>query len=117
MVMKDSSIQEDMDTRKVEQQCRYFNAKVKEDHQSHGTDETLKDTIANYPTPWHCFVIAVRNEFLEANATTVKIILEIINSMTIDFMEIPIIDGMIANRYELQLEDVQEWHINRMVTK
>lgn len=65
--------------------------------------------IDNCPTPWPCFVIAVRNEFLEANESVVKIILEIINNTTIDFKEIPSIDRMIANRYELQLEDVQEW--------
>ncbi|MBJ7882454.1 substrate-binding domain-containing protein [Gelidibacter salicanalis] len=65
--------------------------------------------VANCPTPWPCFVIAVRNEFLEANENVVKIILEIINNTTIDFKEIPSIDRMIANRYALELEDVQEW--------
>lgn len=65
--------------------------------------------IANCPTPWPCFVIAVRNEFLQANESVVKIILEIINNTTIDFKEIPSIDRMIANRYALKLEDVQEW--------
>ncbi|MBA6154162.1 substrate-binding domain-containing protein [Gelidibacter maritimus] len=65
--------------------------------------------IDNCPTPWPCFVIAVRDEFLKANENVVKIVLEIINNTTIDFKEIPSIDRMIANRYELQLEDVQEW--------
>lgn len=65
--------------------------------------------LDNCPTPWPCFVIAVRNEFLEANESIVKIILEIINNTTIDFKEIPSIDRMIANRYALKLEDVQEW--------
>lgn len=65
--------------------------------------------IANCPTPWPCFVIAVRNEFLEAHGSMVKIILEIINNTTIDFKEIPSIDRMIANRYNLELSDVQEW--------
>lgn len=65
--------------------------------------------IANCPTPWPCFVIAVRNEFLEANETTVKLILETINNTTIDFKDIPSIDRMIANRYAIQLDDVQEW--------
>ncbi|WP_027126370.1 substrate-binding domain-containing protein [Gelidibacter mesophilus] len=65
--------------------------------------------IANCPTPWPCFVIAVRNELLKANESIVKIILEIINNTTIDFKEIPSIDRMISNRYELKLEDVQEW--------
>ena len=54
-------------------------------------------------------MIAVRNEFLEANKTVVKNILEVINNTTIDFKDIPSIERMIANRYELQLEDVQEW--------
>lgn len=72
-------------------------------------DSGIFRRIGNCPTPWPCFVIAVRNEFLEANTTTVKIILEIINNTTIDFKEIPSIDRMIANRYELQLQDVQEW--------
>ncbi|MEO5789915.1 MAG: substrate-binding domain-containing protein [Gelidibacter sp.] len=65
--------------------------------------------IANCPTPWPCFVIAVRNEFLEVNESVVKAILEVINNTTVDFKEIPSIDRMIANRYDLQLEDVQEW--------
>ncbi|MCK0123939.1 substrate-binding domain-containing protein [Gelidibacter sp. F2691] len=65
--------------------------------------------IGNCPTPWPCFVIAVRDEFLAANENLVKIILEIINNTTIDFKEIPSIDRMIANRYALELEDVQEW--------
>lgn len=65
--------------------------------------------VGNCPTPWPCFVIAVRDEFLAANENLVKIILEIINNTTIDFKEIPSIDRMIANRYALELEDVQEW--------
>ncbi len=65
--------------------------------------------IANCPTPWPCFVIAVRNEFFEAHETVVKSILKVINNTTLDFKEIPSIDRMIANRYQLQLEDVQEW--------
>lgn len=65
--------------------------------------------IANCPTPWPCFVIAVRNEFLEENEDDVKIILEIINNTTIDFKDIPSIDKTISNRYSLELSDVQEW--------
>ncbi len=72
-------------------------------------DSGIFRRIANCPTPWPCFVIAVRNEFLQANESVVKIILEIINNTTIDFKEIPSIDRMIANRYALKLEDVQEW--------
>ena len=35
--------------------------------------------------------------------------MKIINNTTIEFKDIPSIDRTIANRYEQQLEDVQEW--------
>ena len=35
--------------------------------------------------------------------------MEIINNTTQEFKDIPSIDKTIANRYEQQLEDVQEW--------
>ncbi|MFV9551109.1 substrate-binding domain-containing protein [Algibacter sp. PT7-4] len=65
--------------------------------------------IDNCPSPWPCFVIAVRNEFIENNEKDLKTILNIINNTTIDFKNIPSIDKSIANRYEQQLEDVKEW--------
>jgi len=45
MVMAESTVLEDIETGKVERQCRYFKAKVLENHQSEGVDETLKDCI------------------------------------------------------------------------
>lgn len=65
--------------------------------------------IADCPTPWPCFVIAVRNEFLQKNTSTVELILEIINNTTIEFKEIPSIDRTLATRYNQKLEDIQEW--------
>lgn len=65
--------------------------------------------IADCPTPWPCFVIAVRNEFLKNNASTVELILDIINNTTIEFKEIPSIDRTLASRYNQKLEDIQEW--------
>lgn len=61
------------------------------------------------PTPWPCFVIAVRNDVLEKEEDAIKTILEIINTTTEEFKMIPSIDRMIAHRYDQQLEDVQEW--------
>lgn len=87
-------------------------------------DSQVFRRVGTCPTPWPCFVIAVRNEFLEANPTTLKIILEIINNTTIDFKEIPSIDRMISNRYHIKLDDVNEWlsltewsqsHVNKTV--
>ena len=38
-----------------------------------------------------------------------KTILNIVNTTTEEFKDIPSIDRMIANRYEQEIEDVQEW--------
>ncbi len=65
--------------------------------------------VDNCPSPWPCFVIAVREDFLKTNKADVKTILDIVNSTTKEFKDIPSIDRMIANRYEQELEDVQEW--------
>lgn len=65
--------------------------------------------IDNCPTPWPCFVIAVRESFLESNKDDVETILRIINGTTEEFKNIPSIDKTIANRYDQKLEDVQEW--------
>ncbi|MGK0377699.1 substrate-binding domain-containing protein [Patiriisocius sp. Uisw_017] len=65
--------------------------------------------LGECPTPWPCFVIAVRNEVLKKNPQEIKDILEIINHTTKTFKEIPGIDTVISRRYDQKLEDVQEW--------
>jgi len=65
--------------------------------------------VGNCPTPWPCFVIAVRQEFIDNEKETLKTILNIINNTTIDFKSIPSIDKTLANRYDQKIEDVQEW--------
>lgn len=72
-------------------------------------DDGIFRRIANCPTPWPCFVIAVRNEFIETNKDDVKTILDIINNTTLEFKDIPSIDRTLANRYKQKIEDVQEW--------
>jgi ABC-type nitrate/sulfonate/bicarbonate transport system substrate-binding protein len=65
--------------------------------------------IGNCPTPWPCFVIAARKDFIESNKDELKTILNIINITTSEFKDIPSIDKTIANLYKQKLEDVQEW--------
>lgn len=72
-------------------------------------DDGVFRRIADCPTPWPCFVIAVNSEFLKTNEDDVKTILDIINTTTREFKSIPSIDVTIANRYDQKLEDVQEW--------
>ena len=65
--------------------------------------------VGECPTPWPCFVIAVRNDVLESEAECIQAILKIINNTTLEFKNIPSIDRMISNRYDQKIEDVQEW--------
>jgi len=80
----------------------------------HFTTKPLVDNgtfrrIDNCPTPWPCFVIAIRNEILEKHPKEVKNILEVINNTTKGFKELKGIDIILAKRYEQQLEDIQKW--------
>ena len=80
----------------------------------HFTTKPLVDNgifrrLGDCPTPWPCFVIAATDKFLEENSSVLKHILEVINLYTAEFKKIPSIDRTLANRYEQQLEDIQEW--------
>ena len=50
MVMAESTVLEDLDTGKAERQCRYFKAKVLEDHKADGTDKTFENAIEQEQT-------------------------------------------------------------------
>lgn len=65
--------------------------------------------IDDCPTPWPCFVIAVRNEVLENTPKTIAKILDIINAKTKDFKAIPNIDKTLATRHNQKINDIQEW--------
>ena len=43
--MAESTVLEDLETGKVDRHCRYFKAKVLEDYQAQGTDDTFKSSI------------------------------------------------------------------------
>lgn len=72
-------------------------------------DKGIFRRIADCPTPWPCFVIAVRNEVLEKHPQTISRILEIINNTTIEFKEIPSIDRTLASKFDQKIEDIREW--------
>ena len=50
MIMAESTILENIDTGKVGRQCRYFKAKVLQDHKSDGTDNTFQEAIDDEQT-------------------------------------------------------------------
>ncbi len=72
-------------------------------------DKGIFRLIDECPTPWPCFVIAVRNDVLEENPVEIKKIINIINACTCSFKYIPEIDQLISKRYGIQLEDVHKW--------
>ncbi|MDP5157256.1 MAG: substrate-binding domain-containing protein [Flaviramulus sp.] len=72
-------------------------------------DDGVFRRIGNCPSPWPCFVIAVREDFIDSNKEELETILNIINNTTAEFKDIPSIDKTIANRYKQKLDDVQQW--------
>jgi ABC-type nitrate/sulfonate/bicarbonate transport system substrate-binding protein len=80
----------------------------------HFTTKPLVDNgtfrrLGDCPTPWPCFVIAVREDILEKNPKEIQQVLEIINRYTKNFKAIENIDKILSSRYEQQLEDIQKW--------
>ncbi len=72
-------------------------------------DEGIFRCIGHCPTPWPCFVIAAREDFIKSHKKELQTILKIINLTTSKFKEITDIDKTISNRYGQKIEDVQEW--------
>jgi ABC-type nitrate/sulfonate/bicarbonate transport system substrate-binding protein len=72
-------------------------------------DKGIFRRIADCPTPWPCFVIAVRNTIIEKHPEIINTILELINKKTESFKEIPNIDKMLATKFNQKIEDIQEW--------
>lgn len=65
--------------------------------------------IGSCPTPWPCFVIAVREDVLEHHEDEIRSILNIINHKTSEFKTIPHIVETLAKRYQQKQEDVAAW--------
>lgn len=72
-------------------------------------DKGIFRKVADCPTPWPCFVIAIRDEVLKKHPNTIAQILEIINIKTQSFKEIEGIDAVLAEKYHQKIEDIQEW--------
>ncbi|AVR46380.1 ABC transporter substrate-binding protein [Christiangramia fulva] len=80
----------------------------------HFTTKPLVDNhtfrlVADCPTPWPCFVIAVRNESLRKDPERIQRMLKVINTETKNFKLQPKIDVLLAERYQQKLEDIRKW--------
>jgi ABC-type nitrate/sulfonate/bicarbonate transport system substrate-binding protein len=72
-------------------------------------DKGIFRRVGDCPTPWPSFVIAVRDEVLQADSAAIGTVLDIINQMTAGFKEIEGITGILAQRYHQKKEDIAEW--------
>ena len=72
-------------------------------------DKGVFRRLGDCPTPWPCFVIAVREEVLAKQPEIITKLLEIINAKTRIFKAIPDIDKQLAKTYNQKIEDVKEW--------
>ena len=72
-------------------------------------DKGIFRKIGECPTPWPCFVIAVREEVLKNDFETISKILDIINLQTLQFKSIKNITTILADHFNQKTEDIQEW--------
>ena len=72
-------------------------------------DKGIFRRLADCPTPWPCFVIAVREEVLAKQPETINRLLEIINAKTQNFKGIPNIVNLLATIHNQKTEDIEEW--------
>ncbi|WP_297508239.1 substrate-binding domain-containing protein [Flavobacterium sp.] len=72
-------------------------------------DQGIFRRIGECPTPWPCFVIAVRNSVLENDKATIARLLKVINDVTTSFKQCQGIEQILANRHQLQYADVEQW--------
>lgn len=72
-------------------------------------DEGVFRRLGDCPTPWPCFMLVGTDSFITEQPSVINHILEVINGYTLEFKTIPSIDRTLANRYEQQLPDIQEW--------
>jgi ABC-type nitrate/sulfonate/bicarbonate transport system substrate-binding protein len=72
-------------------------------------DQGIFRRIADCPTPWPCFVIAVREDVLATQPEAIATLLKIINAKTQEFKTIPNITDRLATTYHQKTEDIKEW--------
>lgn len=72
-------------------------------------DRGIFRRIGLCPTPWPCFVVAARTDFARQAPALLRSVLDVINTYTSEFRDIPSIDRTLANRYEQKLPAIQQW--------
>ena len=72
-------------------------------------DKGIFHRLADCPTPWSCFVIAVREDFMEKEPAALQTMLTTLNNVTSRFKEIPGVESALAKKYDQKMEDIRQW--------
>jgi sulfonate transport system substrate-binding protein len=72
-------------------------------------DKNIFRRVGDCPTPWPCFVIVAREEFIGTHEHELAKMLDVVNSKSVSFKEIPDIENTLAARYGQKPEDIKEW--------
>ena len=65
--------------------------------------------LGDCPTPWPCFVIAGRTDFINQHQQEINLLLKNINQITAKFKAQDQIVDLLADKYHLDINDVKEW--------
>jgi ABC-type nitrate/sulfonate/bicarbonate transport system substrate-binding protein len=72
-------------------------------------DQGIFRRLGYCPTPWPCFVIAVRKAFLDEHSDSIKQLLDCINQHTQSIKNQADLAERIAQNYQLNSIDVETW--------
>lgn len=72
-------------------------------------DQKIFKHIDDCPTPWPCFVIVAKNEFIQQHREILNQILEVVNQQTKANIGNENLVEEIADAYGLKIQDVEKW--------
>ena len=72
-------------------------------------DKGIFRRISDCPTPWSCFVIAVRKEIMEKEPAAVLTMLKTLNQVTGKFKQIPKVEVALSRKYNQKVQDIEQW--------
>jgi hypothetical protein len=65
--------------------------------------------IGVFPTPWPCFVLVVKNNFLVENKELIEKVKTIMENVLLSFKALPEVPFLISEKYQLHQNQVEEW--------
>lgn len=72
-------------------------------------DQGVFRRIGECPTPWPCFLVAAREDFIKNHEHALAKMLGVVNAKSASFKEIPGIERILAHRYGQKREDIVTW--------